>query len=108
MDKGHRSLFTLVGGIQRRHSWAGQEITRGIITKPPAKTPASLLPKFGPEPLNNIDAPFFCGVKPCKKTVAITDNDGDITYDELFTRSFYLSLEIKKALRNQPKTKRLT
>ena len=90
MDKGHRSLFTLVGGIQRRHSWAGQDLdkiwTRGIITKPPAKTQASLLPKFGPEPLNNIDAPFFCGVKPCKKTVAITDNDGDVTYDELFTR----------------------
>ena len=86
MDKGHRSLLTLVGGIKRRHSWAGQEITRGIITKPPSKTPASLLPKFGPEPANNIEAPFFCGIKPCKKTVAITDNDGDVTYDELFTR----------------------
>ena len=91
MDKGHRSLLTLVGGIQRRHSWAGTELSRGIITKPPSKTPASLLPKFGPEPsspfsTNNIDAPFFCGVKPCKKTVAITDNDGDVTYDELFTR----------------------
>merc|ERR1719270_3367540 len=29
------------------------------------------------------------------------DRDGDFTYEELFKRSFYLSLEIKKALRNQ-------
>jgi len=105
MDKGHRSLLSLCGGIKRRHSWAGQDITRGIITKSPSKTSHSLLPKFGPEPgntLNNVESPFFCGIKPCKKTVAITDHDGDVTYDELFKRSFYLSLEIKKALKNQP------
>jgi len=106
MDKGHRSLLTLAGGIKRRHSWAVKEITRGLITKAPSKGPTNLLPSFGPElPANtvgSIDAPFFCGLKPYKKTVAITDNDGDVTYDQLFARSFYLSLEIKKALKNQP------
>ena len=88
MDKGHRSLSSLVGGLKRRHSWAGQEIiTRGIITKAPNQT-VSLLPKFGPETgiVPNVDAPFFCGIKPCKKTVAITDNHGDVTYNDLFSR----------------------
>ena len=85
MDKGHRSLFNLAGGLKRRHSWAGQEITRGIITKAPNQT-VSLLPKFGPEIVPNADAPFFCGIKPCKKTVAITDNHGDVTYNDLFSR----------------------
>lgn len=101
MDKGHRCLSSLVGGLKRRHSWAGQEITRGIITKAPNQT-VSVLPKFGPEIVPNADAPFFCGIKPCKKTVAITDTHGDVTYNDLFSRSFYLSLEIKKALKNQP------
>ena len=85
MDKGHRSLSSLVGGLKRRHSWAGQEITRGIITKAPNQT-VSLLPKFGPEIVSNADTPFFCGIKPCKKTVAITDNHGDVTYNDLFKR----------------------
>ena len=85
MDKGHRSLSSLVGGLKRRHSWAGQEITRGIITKAPNQT-VSLLPKFGTEIVSNADAPFFCGIKPCKKTVAITDNHGDVTYNDLFKR----------------------
>ena len=88
MDKNHRSLSSLVGGLKRRHSWAGQEIiTRGIITKAPNQT-ISLLPKFGPETgiVPNVDAPFFCGIKPCKKTVAITDNHGDVTYNDLFSR----------------------
>lgn len=104
MDKGQRGLFNLVGGLKRRHSWAGQDLPcRGLITKAPSKNSVDLLPKFGPEPLTNYpDAPFFCGVKPCKKTVALTDSDGDVTYNDLFTRSFYLSLEIKKALKNQP------
>ena len=85
MDKGQRGLFNLVGGLKRRHSLAGHEVTRGIITKAPNQT-VSLLPKFGPELVPSADAPFFCGIKPCKKTVAITDNHGDVTYNDLFSR----------------------
>lgn len=101
MDKGQRCLLTLAGGC-KKPILAQRRGSRTIVTKPPSKNiyeqaqATSLLPHRGLE-----DAPFFLGLKPDKKKVAITDIDGDFTYEDLFKRSFYLSLEIKKALRGQ-------
>lgn len=102
MDKGHRGLLTLVKRRNSLTSFNQSEIRRNIGTKGPNKglhnAQKQLAKSLGS--LAN-DAPFFLALKPFKHRVAVTDRDGDFTYEELFKRSFYLSLEIKKALRNQ-------
>lgn len=100
-----RSLLTLVGGTKRHLARRTQSTTskRQIVTKAPSKSihnALKVLPKNGFE--KKSDSPFFLGLQEHKNKVAITDVDGDFTYEELFKRSFYLSLEIKKALKNQP------
>lgn len=45
-------------------------------------------------------APYFLGLKYFKDNVAVSNTNAQFTYADLFNRSFYLSLEIKKALRN--------
>ena len=109
MDKGQRGLLTLV---KRRNSLTGfnhqikPEISRRHIgTKGPSKGVHYNAQKQLTKSLEfSTDAPFFINLKPYINRVAITDRDGDFTYEELFKRSFYLSLEIKKALRNQEST----
>jgi len=100
MDKGCRSLLTL--SSSGRHPLLAQRRgSRTIVTKPPSKNiyeASKLLPKPG---FDANDSPFFLSLRQFKNKIAVTDKDGDFTYEELFKRSFYLSLEIKKALRGR-------
>lgn len=104
MDKGHRGLLNLVKRRNSLTSFNKADITRrNIGTKGPSKGVHHNAQKQLSKTLVEFtkDAPFFIALKDFRHRIAITDRDGDFTYEELFKRSFYLSLEIKKALRNQ-------
>lgn len=87
MDKGHRGLLTLVKRRNSLTSFNQSEIRRNIGTKGPNKglhnAQKQLAKSLGS--LAN-DAPFFLALKPFKHRVAVTDRDGDFTYEELFKR----------------------
>lgn len=110
MDIGQRGLRTLVnasvkGGGGLLGPQRPIEKQKNVITQWPSKS--ILYQKTKPIEAamacgHGLDAPFFLGLKPFKDRVAIKAGNGDFTYADLFNRSFYLSLEIKKALRNQP------
>jgi len=108
MDKGQKGLRTLQyisnhpGGLLGRHHIE----KKNVVTQWPSKSILYQKTKpieAAPTSFRNgqPDAPFFLGLKPFKDRVAITASNGDFTYADLFNRSFYISLEIKKALRNQ-------
>ena len=89
-----RSLLTLVGGTKRhlaqkrnQSTIKGTNIKRHIVTNPPTKNAydaLKVLPKKGFE--QKLDSPFFLELQPYLKRVAITDSNGDFTYEELFKR----------------------
>ena len=85
MDKGHRGLLTLVKRRNSLTSFNDHQIRRNIGTKGPSKGPAQ---KQLTKSLGSFthDAPFFLALKPFINRVAITDRDGDFTYEELFKR----------------------
>lgn len=103
MDKGQKGLRLLSTVKNHPGLWGGQNIrTENVVTQRPSK-----LKMYYKEQTiealrgHGLDAPFFLGLKPFKDRVAIKAANGDFTYADLFNRSFYLSLEIKKALKNQ-------
>lgn len=105
MDKGHRSLFALLGNKHLRSRATTVQRSR-LTTENQCNSiqaaAVNLCPPRGSQLGDDNDKPFFLDLKPYRKKVAVTDVDGDVTYEELFKRSFYLSCEIKKALRNRP------
>jgi len=112
MDKSHRSLLTLARNksLVRRNSIGSHPggDTRCVTTQPHHRPheALNLIPKRGLDRLAPIsEVPFFVDLKPYKKRVAITDPNGDFTYEDLFKRSLYLSLDIKKALKGRPNQK---
>lgn len=89
MDKGQRSLLTLAGAGTKRPLLAQRRGSRTIVSKTPSKNIYEAAPKLLPKQgLNEqpFEAPFFLGLRPYKKKVAITDADGDFTYEEVFKR----------------------
>jgi len=101
MDKGQKGLRTLVSTTKNYPGlWGGGHIEKkNVVTQRP---PGMFYKEKPIESFrgHGLDAPFFLGLKPFKDRVAIKAANGDFTYADLFNRSFYLSLEIKKVLRN--------
>ena len=89
MDKGHRGLLTLVKRRNSLTSFNHSEISRrGIATKGPSKGVHNTAQKQLAKSLGSVanDAPFFLDLKPHIHRVAVTDRDGDFTYEELYKR----------------------
>jgi malonyl-CoA/methylmalonyl-CoA synthetase len=101
MDKGQIGLRSLIATRQLllgKAHLASQRPTTSRRHSGPDTAAATGLSRLDQSGLNH--TPFFLRLQPFASKIAITDQDGDFTFAELFKRSFHLSLEIKKTLGN--------